>query len=71
MLGYLVISLENVEVIKEYIDVDLIIKFKNFFILKGIINKVKRLIYVIGIFYSYVIIYYWVIVLFGCELFFN
>lgn len=58
MLGYLVISLENVEVIKEYIDVDLIIKFKNFFILKGIINKVKRLIYVIGIFYSYVIIYY-------------
>lgn len=42
MLGHLGTCLGKAEVIKENIGIDLIIKFKNFSVSKGTINKVKK-----------------------------
>lgn len=42
MLGHLGTRLGKAEVTKENIGIDLIIKFKNFSVSKGIINKVKK-----------------------------
>lgn len=68
MLGHLATCLGNAEAIKENNSIDFIIKFKNFSTWKGTINKVKRLVHMIGIPYNHITTHHWATALYGCKL---